>query len=410
MKTSIEPMSARDNEELPLSRRHVPALDGLRGVAILGVLFYHFAFSMAGRGPVDATAKVLLRSGWLGVDLFFVLSGFLITGILIDARGSEGYFRTFFARRSLRIFPLYFLSVGALVFALHVAIPALTGRATPPGAVWPLWTYLTNFAVAMRGDWSAVPFYGIHFWSLAIEEQFYLAWPIVVYLCTPRTLLRVCISAIVGSVLIRLAMFAFDVPAVALYVLPFTRLDSLGCGALLAVAARDARLASTIRPMLRGAAPVAVAALVLFTLWRGQLENLDPVALVVALPLAAVVAAHVVLARFERAGSNDLADRMLSSRPLRMFGRYSYALYVIHYPLRAIFDPLSARYLQFTVLGSELPARTLYFALAIGTSLALAWLSWHVVERPFLRLKDRVHPRSDRQAAAMPSGAVATIP
>jgi peptidoglycan/LPS O-acetylase OafA/YrhL len=133
---------------------HVPALDGLRGVAVLLVLAFHFAHIDGEGGTVERALLGATRSGWAGVDLFFVLSGFLITGILLDVRWSSGYFRAFNLRRVLRIFPLYFAYLAILFLALPALVPALDVRRETQG--W-LWTYLGNVLFAREGGFQASP-------------------------------------------------------------------------------------------------------------------------------------------------------------------------------------------------------------------------------------------------------------
>ncbi len=184
-----------------------------------------------------------LYVGWAGVDLFFVLSGFLITGILIDARGSERYFSSFYARRTLRIFPLYYL----IAFLSLIVLPAfpfaydlLVGLGAPREQ-WPYWLYLTNFAVAERERF----IHGILdvTWSLAIEEQFYLAWAVVVWLCPTRLLGPLCAAIIVAVAGARIWALAAGATAIDVYVLTLYRADGLATGALLAWAMRRGWLA-----------------------------------------------------------------------------------------------------------------------------------------------------------------------
>src|SRR6186997_1549382 len=178
----------------------IPALDGLRGIAIVLVMLHHFTYLRPTSG-IDALIGNVLFFGWTGVDLFFVLSGFLITGILLDTRNSRRYFTTFYARRTLRIFPLYYL----ILFIALVVLPkfpavdrVLIGQDElidlPPQ--WPYWLYLTNFSIADRGwvhGWVDVG------WSLAIEEQFYLVWPLVIWLCPPRLVALLCAAILVAE-------------------------------------------------------------------------------------------------------------------------------------------------------------------------------------------------------------------
>ena len=183
-----------------------------------------------------------------------MLSGFLITGILLDTRDSERYFTTFYARRILRIFPLYYL-VLLLAFVVLPKFPAvhpvLAGQdALPPQ--WPYWLYLTNFSIAEGGwvhGWVDVG------WSLAIEEQFYLVWPLVIWLCPPRVVALLCAVIIVAEPFARVFARETEVAALPIYVLTWFRLDGLAIGALLAVAQRRGLL-----PLLDRWAPVVVIA------------------------------------------------------------------------------------------------------------------------------------------------------
>ena len=156
----------------PRTHTIIPALDGLRGIAILLVLIHHLTIYRP-EGGLDSWIAAVPLFGWCGVNLFFVLSGFLITGILLDTRDSPVFYRSFFARRVLRIFPLYYgvLFLGFVLAPLLLPMPDAYGR----HQLW-LWTYLANFAMPFgKGE----PAFS-HFWSLCVEEQFYLVWPFLV--------------------------------------------------------------------------------------------------------------------------------------------------------------------------------------------------------------------------------------
>ena len=175
-----------------LQARQIPALDGLRGIAIAAVMVFHFTLygpysNALMRGlPAIGPALHLAMAGWGGVDLFFVLSGYLITAILLRTKAAPGYFRRFYARRVLRIFPLYYLFL-AVGIALSSRLPP-AWSAEGSWQLW-LWTYLTNFKIGSAG-WSSVPRAYEHFWSLAVEEQFYLLWPLLVFKLDERRLAR----------------------------------------------------------------------------------------------------------------------------------------------------------------------------------------------------------------------------
>src|SRR4051812_8053988 len=183
-------------------RPHFPGLDGLRGLAILMVMILHFGGTTEqGMSGLNLWFSRITGAGWCGVDLFFVLSGFLITGILYDAKGTPGGLRNFYARRVLRIFPLYY----ATLIVLFVILPLLAPGPNPGldkvalHQGW-LWLYLSNFAAVFIGDhtFAAGLVQAGHFWSLAIEEQFYLVWPLIVLTLRRETLINICVAVIVG--------------------------------------------------------------------------------------------------------------------------------------------------------------------------------------------------------------------
>src|SRR4051812_26438531 len=191
-------------------RRHMPGLDGVRRTAILSGLICPYSALLPTN---DFTG--FLQNGWAGVDLFFVISGFLITGILLDAKGTPHYFRNFYARRVLRIFPLYY---GFLAIMLLVLIVIRTSGWNANGGLdglwraqpW-LWTYTANFWIARQRDWSTWSEVVIPLWSLSVEEQFYLVWPLIVFRFSPRHLVRICLGVMVAALVLRLVLTAHGV-------------------------------------------------------------------------------------------------------------------------------------------------------------------------------------------------------
>ncbi|NQV27245.1 MAG: acyltransferase, partial [Rhodopirellula sp.] len=221
-----------DNHQTIRSREHIPALDGVRGIAILMVMSHHFTI-IGSANPVEKAVSGVLQLGWAGVDLFFVLSGYLITGILLDSKRSPHYYRNFYARRVLRIFPLYY----AVVLLTFLVLPRLDGSlaqilSNTEGSIGWYITYLSNFAMS-RGNHFGYGMLNVT-WSLAIEEQFYLVWPLFVCVMRPQTLLRLCLSLIVGAPLLRLSLVLQSASWVTVYTMPFCRIDALAFGALVA--------------------------------------------------------------------------------------------------------------------------------------------------------------------------------
>lgn len=366
---------------------HVPVLDGVRGIAILLVLLFHFG--QYGHGLpapsvlVDKAFYKACQAGWVGVDLFFVLSGFLITGILYDSKEGSHYFRNFYARRCLRIFPLYYATIFFFLICLPRLWPFHEGmQYLTRDRVW-YWTYLSNVLVAYKGWY----WFGVldHFWSLAVEEQFYLVWPVVILVFTRLTLVRISLALIAAALVVRIAL-RLSGYEIAAYVLSPARIDALAVGALLALIARGPYGLSRLAPFALPAAGLTASAVALIGVWRHGFPYSDLVVGTIGHTVLACLFAATLVMGLTSSPSSALG-RWLASPILTFFGRYSYALYVFHNPL-LFFRP---SFLSFTsipqLLGSQLPALLLYIMLAILVCVGLALLSWHVYEKQFLKLK-----------------------
>jgi peptidoglycan/LPS O-acetylase OafA/YrhL len=363
-----------------------PALDGLRGLAIILVLFHHFTI-LQPASEFDAWLANVPLIGWCGVDLFFVLSGFLITGILIDARNSERYFTSFYARRTLRIFPLYYLVVflSMVVLPLFPAWFDLLAGAGAPREQLPYWLYLTNFAVASRDRFM----HGVLdiSWSLAIEEQFYLLWAAAVWLCPPRALGAVCAALFLAAPVARTIALAQGATAIDVYVLPFFRADALAAGALLAWLVRRNLLAGAGR-IAQGIALGAIAGIVIVCAIDGDSWWWGPTMQRVGYSLLAIAGAGMLVAAV--AVRNDhWWPRLLSAGWLRAFGKYSYALYLIHLPVMRVVREFAWSPEQFGTLGSPWVGQLVFYIVATLPAFAIAWVSWRLFEAPILRLKSR---------------------
>ncbi|HEY0779300.1 MAG TPA: acyltransferase [Gemmatirosa sp.] len=365
----------------PPSARHLASLDGVRGLAILLVVLYHCQQVL----PLAATRVggllgAVTGAGWSGVDLFFVLSGFLITGILLDARGDgpatpPGYFSAFYARRALRIFPLYY---AYLLVVVLIAPPA----PEPHSPLWH-WLYGSNLLVARYG-WGAITrgWTGA-LWSLSVEEQFYLVWPALVLWAGRRRMPAVC-GAIVVAALAGRVLAMRDVGPHAAYTLMPLRADALAVGAWIATVWRrpdgEARLAR-LSPWLLGAGGLVVGGLAIR--FRG-LPYAAP--LVATLGYSALAVGYGgVVARAATSAPSTWFARAFQTPPLRVLGRYSYAIYLFHGPLlRPIARMLAPG-------ASEGSGRQFfaYAAVLLLVTTALAALSWHWFEGPLNRLKSR---------------------
>jgi peptidoglycan/LPS O-acetylase OafA/YrhL len=355
------------------------------------VLLYHY-------GNMAWTSQ-WLEWGWAGVDLFFVLSGFLITGILYDSLHRNDFFRSFYIRRSLRIFPVFYgfwLLLLVLTPLIHVqwnrynvALAAYIGNFFFPGMVmgphFP--PGVLKFTLPHAASSNELDFG--HLWSLCIEEQFYLVWPAVVWFVRSRiTLLRICLAVIVLCPIGRALCLHFDpLSLYALYFNTFARVDTLLVGAALALWLRGPAIATTTIRRTSWALllilPLVLAAYRHFETNPARDPSFDPFVLTIGFTLVAITAAAAVLLSIDNASPISLALRFT---PLAFLGRISYGLYFFH-KIPSLFvyyrlDWLKTHHL--TLLVILIP---LVFAVTV------AWLSFRYLESPFLRLKSILAPR-----------------
>jgi peptidoglycan/LPS O-acetylase OafA/YrhL len=371
----------------------IPVLDAVRGLAIVFVLLVHFTpdYLMPNR-PLE-WAKKLMFAGWTGVDLFFVLSGFLITDILLRVRHTPHWIRNFYWRRALRILPLY---LGTLVVVFGILPwfvpagrdPAFDTMQTTQG--W-YWVHAANVCVFLHGfaaTGSATVNLG-HLWSLAVEEHFYLLWPFLVARLPERRLLPALLGIIGIAIGVRLLAMATLVDPMlnGAFVQTFARMDGLACGALLCVLFR--RLpATTLRRWCVVLLPLIGAILLTdFYLEKGLWMG-SPFTRGLGFTLFAIFYASLIVVLLTDAPNAPLR-RVIDNAPLRFFGKYSYGIYVIHF----VMVPTLARWIPDAEVLARLHSPILASAVCIvaktAISVVLALVSWRVLEAPCLRLKDR---------------------
>ena len=388
-------MSGAEGKSAKKALDHITPLDGLRGIAVILVLLFHFAWTFPEGNPLALVLHRLLWVGWVGVDLFFVLSGYLITrGLVAPSDQLVGVrLRKFWARRVLRIFPLYYivLIVGAVVCLIVSApLPSL-----------PYWFYFQNYALAFDPyplRWTA------HFWSLAIEEQFYFLWPLVALRAPRRSLVPITVSLVLFCIVVRGGMGVYmhmlehvnheaaeQVAKLAYRATP-THMDGLLLGALLAIMGWDkgswiAQTWKKLRPAILVLTTLTIVAL--FFVTHG-FNDYDGRVIVIGYSALAFFFASVVSIVVDGA-LFPVFSKLLTSRPLRACGRVSYGMYLLHWPFVVwSVGPLermqeSASPMVGIAIGLD--------AIAVGIAITyvLAELSFRFVETPFLRLKERFH-------------------
>ncbi len=357
---------------------HIPQLDGMRGLAILVVTLYRFSKEL----PTDSWLGLSLSSffalGDRGVDLFFVLSGFLITGILVDAKGSKHYFTSFLARRSLRIFPLYFAALFIFLVASQW-VPAFRGMfALADENQFYLWTYLTNIKMSLDSAWSFG--YLDHFWSLSVEEHFYLVWPLALFLCSRKTALKLACILAVSSAVTRIAFATFSDNGLAPAVLTLFRCDALLIGAMLALQIRSPRGLAPIQMWTLAVFPVCLAIGVAASIYDKRLFTLPNT----LWPLMwACVLVWLLQSRETR-----LLARFFNLSALRKLGKFSYAMYVFQSPLIPVVGVVCSVPVLTGLTGNAIVGNLFYMSAMFWLTYGAALLSWHLLEKHCLKLKD----------------------
>ena len=365
----------------------MPALDGLRGIAVIAVVIGH-SFVTVGSDRVEFLDHFMSMTLRLAVpysiDLFFVISGYLITAILYETRSAVNPIRTFYARRALRIVPLYY---GYLLLQ-HVIFPRASAGAFGDNPAWE-WLFLTN--VAMLGGTEAVGYVNAHFWTLSIEEQFYVLWPLAVILAPVKRLTWICVALIAGSFIAR-AMLTMSGEGDIGWLLSPTRLDGLIAGGLVAILQRRNidTLRRWARPVFRASGIFLVPGLLLvvgYGVWNipGSLLNSFNLGYtgreieIIFLPLVAAIffASGTALLVMKNSGR----ERVLTNPRLLRIAEASYGMYVFHIPILILLDGFwFTRILADYDLLNQIVVSlvTIYLSYKFGS------FTWRKIEKPLV--------------------------
>lgn len=356
----------------PLGRPYYPALDGLRGLAILLVLLYHnFGFVS------------FFEIGWLGVDLFFVLSGFLITDILLQTKGSRHFLRNFYLRRFLRIFPLYYLCLFIFIVFVPKAMHPFYDASYYNGYQLWFWTYLQNWLYIIKHPEQSTLLN--HFWSLAVEEQFYMIWPLIIlWVSSIKRQLAIILSLLAFVIFLRIFLWIYqpyDISYINLYT--FSRIDGLCIGCALSLIRRidSGFIVSYSWKIL---AAVAGLNCLLLALKYALNINFPYIELAGYTSIAIVFGVLVTKAI---APEPNLVNRYLNNQTFRFLGKISYSLYVFHWPIYLILFPMLTHMFGDFLFLSNSSNEMLSAIVSTISALIVSIASYYLIEKYFLSFK-----------------------
>lgn len=351
--------------------------DGIRAIAAISVILFHIA-------PVS-----IVNLGWIGVDLFFVISGFLITNILLKNRHQPDYFKSFYIRRSLRIFPLYFLVITPLIFA-----NLFFGKSQVNETV-PYFLYIQNFTSIKNGY-----LWGLgHTWSLAIEEQYYLIFPFLIYFLKGKKLTSLIILLILTSIITRTYIAAKGFPIFYQSTMLFTRADSLLLGALLPILFQNFKYdTKRIQNISLQFLLLGLTGLILFLFWQANTFNKESILkdfgnnnlkgnfigqykyTFIALLFSGLIG----MIAYDESNIIKYLIRILETSWLKYLGTISYGLYLFHYPIHVIYDQIA---IKLEIKDHLILGLSIQLFLTFITS----HFSWLYFEKPLLKLKNKFH-------------------
>ncbi|WP_018610978.1 acyltransferase family protein [Segetibacter koreensis] len=349
-----------------MTLRYHKELDGVRGIAALMVMYFHFCEGV--RATKDGLINFLVKTsvfGQTGVILFFVLSGFLITRILLASKENRNFFKSFYIRRSLRIFPLYYVGLCIYIFVA----PLIANTTTVSLKLsWPYWIYLQNYCMTFRLPITGPP----HYWSLAVEEHFYLFWPLLVYYLSTAKLLKTIYALIITAIIVRIILTykGFNV-----FYFTFSTMDALAIGAILAIKEKTVGKASKGNNAYTITLFLIFVALTILWLFAGGKGIFVIQAIKGTLIATVYYFLLLIVTNFNR---NNILNHFLITKPLLFTGKISYGLYVYHIICYSFYlKYFNSSYFLFNLLGCFI------------SSYIVASVSYFTFEVRFIALKER---------------------
>jgi len=367
------------NEGVYRQSRFIPSIEGIRGYGFLVVFFAHYfppeLFASSGRiffypSVIESAIATFAVPG------FFVVSGYLIGGILYDTKDREGFFKVFYSRRILRVFPVYYLTLLAITLVdLYHGVPL-------NGNFWAHYFYIQNLLPNYATLHTAPTNQTVHLWSLAVEEQFYFLWPLVVWFFpTRRKLLGITGAFIAACFIIRIASPWLHMSIEHIYLSTPTRVDAILLGVILAIVRHD-RIYERYLPFAKYVAVIGFSIAVARAIWTGSGWTFDYLDVVLFFPCVDITCVSLVMAVMEK---DSWLCRVCSKRWACWLGKLSYSLYVFHFTYIMWFQktliPRLTAHMPHTiaVFGSA--------ALALGLTLTLSMLSYRFIEGPIANFK-----------------------
>lgn len=375
-----------------MNNNYIKGLDGLRAIAISWVMLAHVsaASKWNPNGQFDQIFQLISNTGWIGVQLFFVISGFLITKILLENKNRPKALKFFFIRRSLRIFPIYYFSLFLAFFIYPIVFePTARFSCEQDNQVW-FWLYLNNWTRAYI-DFKVFP----HLWSLAIEEQFYLIWPFIVTMLSRSRMVLVTVLMIFSAPIFRFYLYYHfpvwgeesEIGARAAYNFTFARWDSIAIGSLLAIFSSKKQTIEWL-----GNKALAIGAVLVFligyqTVMTGGFAAVSSGFGLFSQTLSAFLSGLILVVVLNNKWS--ISVRVLEQNFIRVVGKYSYAMYIFHLPIMLIWISCVKPIMVSNVENVGIIFVLVNYVSVFLLSFAIAALSWRYIESPILSLKTK---------------------